>query len=263
MDVRHAAASAACVRHRMLVGGLLLTAGLYLSQAAAATMQQKVTALVQESDTLVRQRTQSEAAQQSLLQEQQALTTAPDKLAQRQADLNQRVAAHDSKVAAHQQRLQHHREKCNVDGNADGSNTDEHINECNIEMKLYNDETMQIDAEAPALEAEQIDIDRDQAQYREAAASWNGREDQAVLQLNTVYGGLNDWLDRAYAFVTSSAFREEVQWDRMERYCVNRGLPEGTTISPEQVVSYSATYRSCLKRVLDHQRKVAAAAHRP
>ncbi|HEX2667822.1 MAG TPA: hypothetical protein VHP13_05565 [Gammaproteobacteria bacterium] len=238
---------------------ILLVLILLLPVAARAAMppelQAKLETLAKESDGLAKQRAKWEGVQKALLEQKKDIDESQYTISQRQADLGQRSVAHNQKAGAQNAALKGSQDDCNNGGN----NSSGHANECNTKIKDINQQTGDINADAAALKAEQDSLDAQYAKANQTASDWNLHERQAVKQLNAVYKGMNDWLDRAYDMVANPDFRDEITARGVDAVCENRGLPSGT-LSIATMNRLSDYYRKCLKSVLAEQKKAAAAA---
>lgn len=237
---------------------LLVLASLLPLTARAALppeLQAKFETLVKESDGFAKQRAKWEGVQKALLEQKKDIDESQYTISQRQADLSQRSASHNQRASAQSAALKGSQADCNNGGN----NSSGHANECNTKIKDINQETGDLNADAAALKAEQDSLDAQYAKANQTASDWNLHERQAVKQLNVVYKGMNDWLDRAYDMVVNPDFRDEITARGADAVCENRGLPSGTLSIPT-MNRLSDYYRKCLKTVLAEQKKAAASA---
>ncbi|HEX7964910.1 MAG TPA: hypothetical protein VF651_04245 [Gammaproteobacteria bacterium] len=237
---------------------ILLALILLLPVAAHAALppelQAKLETLAKESDGLAKQRAKWEGVQKALLKQKEEIDAAQNAILQRQAEINQRGVAHNQQAQQQSARLKSAQQDC-----ANGSNSSGHANDCKNTAQGLNQQTGDLNADAAALKAEQDSLDARYAQANQTASDWNLHEQQAVKQLNAVYRGMNDWLDRAYDMVVNPDFRDEIGARSVDAVCENRGLPSGTLSIPA-MNRLSDYYRKCLKSVLAEQKKAAAAA---
>lgn len=161
----------------------------------------------------------------SLLKQMSALDTQGEKLTQQQEILNQRVLAHNKAVATQQKQIAKNKSNCN---NSDVSkNTAMHVNSCDKHINKINQKTLEINAGKMPLKIQQSQLDKAFAQYNQATKNWTVQEDHNTATLNSLNRGLNNWLNRASALLSSQAFRAEVFYTHAEKVCNPHTLPNG------------------------------------
>ena len=222
--------------------------------AAESLLETQIQAVVSEGGALAQQRHQLEATQQRLLSQEQQMDATGQQLAQRQADLNQRAAGQNQQVSQQQRRLQKSRAECNHDST---SGSQSQLNSCNDNIQYLNRKTQDIDQDKLVLQDQQDSLQVDYALYDLSVIQWNYDEQDTVIQLNLIYLGTNDWLDRAYTLMTSDGFQMSINATRNNQYCSGDAIPEGHVTQKQ--LSQAADYLlACFRRV-DKARRLAAA----
>jgi chromosome segregation ATPase len=232
--------------------------GLLLPKLAAAAMpdalQQKVQALVSESDGIAKQRHKWETVQQALMAQKKQIEAKQKAVEDAQDALNQRSVSHNQQVTAQQQALDAKKSDCQ-----NGDSSTGHVNDCDKDIKDLNQKTGNLNADVGSVESDQAKLDAQYAQANQDASDWNAHESVATQHLNEVYQAGNDWLDRAYAVITDSDFRDAVTATGSDAYCENRGLPT-SKLSIPTLNRLTDAYRKCLKTVLSAEEKAPAPA---
>ena len=234
-----------------------LTSLLLPGLAAAAmpdTLQQKVQALVKESDSIAKQRHKWETVQQALLAQKQQIEANQKAVEQAQDALNQRTVSHNQQVTDQQKALNAKKSDCQP-----GGDSAQHVNDCDSDITNLNQKTGALNADVGTVQSDQAKLDAQYAQANQDASDWNAHESLATQHLNEVYQSGNDWLDRAYAIITDSDFRDAVTATGSDAYCENHGLPTGKLSIPT-LNRLSDAYRKCLKTVLSADGKAPAPA---
>ena len=232
--------------------------GLLLPAIAAAAMpddlQQKVQALVKESDGIARQRHKWETVQQALMAQKKQIEANQKAVKDAQDALNQRTVSHNQQVADQQKALKANQSDCEH-----GDRGAAHVDDCDNDIKDLNQKTGALDADVGSVQTDQARLDAQYAQANQDASDWNAHESLATQHLNEVYEAGNDWLDRAYAVITDSDFRDAVTATGADAFCENHGLPTGKLSIPT-LSRLSEGYRKCLKTVLSAEAKAPAPA---
>ncbi len=233
--------------------------GLLLPGVAAAAMpdilQQKVQALVKESDGIAKQRHKWETVQQALMAQKQQIEANQKAVQDAQDALNQRTVSHNQQVTDQQKALNAKKSDCQ----AGDSSSAQHVDDCDNDIKSLNQKTGTLNADVGSVQSDQAKLDAQYAQANQDASDWNAHESLATQHLNDVYQAGNDWLDRAYAIITDSDFRDAVTATGSDAYCENHGLPTGKLSIPT-LNRLSDAYRKCLKTVLSAEEKTPAPA---
>jgi chromosome segregation ATPase len=237
---------------------VLCLLGLLLPGLATAAMpdilQQKVEALVKESDGIAKQRHKWETVQQALLAQKQQIETTQKAVMDAQDALNQRTVSHNQQVVSQQKALKATKSDCQ-----NGDSSVSHVDDCDKDIKDLNQKTGTLDADVGSVASDQAKLDAQYAEANQDASDWNAHESVATQHLNEVYRAGNDWLDRAYAVITDQDFRDAVTATGSDSYCENRGLPT-SKLSIPTLNRLSDAYRKCLKSVLSAEQKAAAPA---
>lgn len=232
--------------------------GLLLPSLVAAAMpdvlQQKVEALVKESDGIAKQRHKWETVQQALMAQKQQIEANQKTVMEAQDALNQRTVSHNQQVATQQKALNAKKSDCQ-----NGDSSTGHVDDCDKDIKDLNQKTGTLNADVGSVETDQAKLDAQFAQANQDASDWNAHESLATQHLNEVYAAGNDWLDRAYAVIVDDDFRDAVTATGSDAACENRGLPTGKLSIPT-LNRLSDAYRKCLKTVLSAEGKTPAPA---
>jgi len=237
---------------------VLCLIGLMLPGLAAAampdTLQQKVQALVKESDGIAKQRHKWETVQQALMAQKQQIEANQKAVENAQDALNQRAVSHNQQVADQQKALKANQSDCEHGDRSAG-----HVDDCDNDIKGLNQKTGSLNSDIGSVQTDQAKLDAQYAQANQDASDWNAHESLATQHLNEVYQAGNDWLDRAYGVITDSDFRDAVTATGSDAVCENHGLPTGKLSIPT-LNRLSEAYRKCLKTVLSGEAKAPAPA---
>ena len=232
--------------------------GLMLPGVVAAampdTLQEKVQALVKESDGIAKQRHKWETVQQALMAQKQQVEAKQKAVEDAQDALNQRTVSHNQQITAQQQALKSNKSNCQYGDTSAG-----HVDDCDKDIKDLNQKTGSLNADVGSAQSDQAKLDAQYAQANQDASDWNAHESLATQHLNEVYQAGNDWLDRAYGIITDSDFRDAVTATGSDAVCENHGLPTGKLSIPT-LNRLSDAYRKCLKTVLSAEERAPAAA---
>jgi hypothetical protein len=233
---------------------LPLVASASATAAAESLLEMQIQAVMGEGGALAQQRHQLEAAQQKLLSQKQDMDAAGRQLAQRQTDVNQQISGQNQQVSEQQQRLQKSRAECNHDTT---SGSQSQLSSCNDSIQSLNKKTQDIDQDKLLLQDQQDSLLVDYALYDLGVIQWNYDEQDTVIQLNLIYLGTNDWLDRAYALMTSDGFQTAINATHNNTYCSGDAIPEGH-VTQKQLGQAADYLLSCFRRV-DKARRLSAA----
>ena len=132
-----------------------------------------------------------------------------------------------------------------------------HVNNCDNKIKQINEETLVVNAGKLPLKLQQSQLDKEFAQYNQAAKDWTERENHNTTALNTLNQALNDWLNRASALLSSEAFRAEVYYTHATNICNPRALPNGH-LSADDLQRDAASADRCLRFVTFRLEQVSA-----
>lgn len=213
--------------------------------AAESLLEMQIQAVMGEGGAMAQQRHQLEAAQQKLLSQKQDMDAAGRQLAQRQTDLNQQISGQNQQVSQQQQRLQQSRTDCNHDTT---SSSQSQLNSCNDSIRSLNKKTQDLGEDKLVLQDQEDSLLVDYALYDLGVIQWNYDEQDTVIQLNLIYLGTNDWLDRAYTLMTSDGFQTAINSTHNRQYCSGDAIPEGHVTQKQ--LSQAADYLlACFRRV--------------
>ena len=159
--------------------------------------------LVHEEDILNQERVK-------LGNEKTTLLAVGDTLDREQQALNRDLDIHNQQANEQKKAISRNRNQCNSAGNLDGTNTKEHINLCNNDIKNINGSTAAIDAQSDTLASRQADLGARFANYRREVDTWNQRAVQNSDSLNKNRMSLINWLNFSYIVLASPDFQQQV-----------------------------------------------------
>lgn len=202
--------------------------------------------LLAEGTSLTHRYQSAEQDRLALMQQKQDIDKRASQLATQQAAYDKNVQQHGQRVSDQKKAVRDTEQQCN--NSDDGANTPGHVNRCDNRTRTLNAQSEGINKEASKLAAAQASVATQTDAYNQAAAEWNRHQMVTVSTFNDASHRLNDWLDRAYAFMNTSDFQGNIAWAHAGKRCADYA-PEKNT-PPEQVLLDQAHHAlGCLNDV--------------
>lgn len=225
----------------LLILTLLAAPGFVMADA----LREQVAQNLQQGTGLVRQKTQLQQQNKQLMGERRTLLDTGAALTREQADLNRRLEDHNRAIVLQKQALSQNKGLC-AGGSAPSGKGE--VENCNQDIDALNARTVNINAEAKALEAQQADLSARFTRYQLGAADWNKREADLVAKQNRLDGYLTNWLNFNYGFLAGGDFQAAIASPGALKACGTGTEP--IKASSKQPVDESAKYvLGCLRAV--------------
>lgn len=214
--------------------------------AAPPAVNNGVQSMLDQGQSISRERRSLEAQQVALLKQKAELDAAGASLDQQQAALNQDIEASNQAIAQHNGKLDQNKSGCQQDNGSAGQ-----TNDCNKDIKTLNTSTADLKAQQEALKQRQADLDAARQRHEQDAGAWNGKEQKTVGRLNAIYQGQNNWMDAANSLITGESFQALAAQTAAGTRCSNT-VPRGDRITPVLLQKYADTIVGCLAYVAKH-----------
>lgn len=215
-------------------------------------LDRDINGLLSEGTALTRKYQTAEKAQHDLMQEKQAIDRDNRDISAKQAAYNHAATEHDQQVAEQNKAIQNMREKCN--NNDNDKNTIGHVNWCDNRAKAVNTQTQVVNGNVDKLSVQKTALAARTESFNQKAAAWNQHQMVVVSTFNDISHKLNDWLNRAYAFMNTSDFQGNIGWAHAGKRCADFAAKKAT--APEQVLLEQAQHTLSCLRYVEHARKV-------
>lgn len=209
-------------------------------------LDRDVMSLVSEGMRLAHRYQTADQNQHALMQEKLTLDQEHRALNTKQAAYDKQASEHERRVTEQNKSLQQIQNNCN---NQDiEKNTSQQINQCSNTAKKLNVENHSINQEAGTLNTEKQTIISETENFDRKAAQWNQHQMATVSAFNDSSYRLNDWLNRAYAFMNTADFQGNITWAHAGKLCADYN--SRTNTPPEQALLDEARHAlACLNHV--------------
>lgn len=202
--------------------------------------------LLAEGTSLTHRYQSAEQDRLALMQQKQDIDNKARQLDAEQTAYEKNAQQHDQRVADQNKALQDTKLQCNNSG--DSANTSGHVNRCDNRATTLNAKSKDINSEVARLDAQKAEVAKQTTSFNQAALAWNRHQMVTVSTFNDASHRLNDWLDRAYAFMNTSDFQGNIAWAHAGKRCADYASEKN--VAPEQALLDQARHAlNCLNDV--------------
>lgn len=241
--------------NRRLASVILAIAITSVGQPASAYnyhLDRDIQNLLAEGTSLTHRYQSAEQDRLTLMQQKQDIDNKARRLDAEQAAYEKNAQQHDQRVTDQNKALQDTKQQCNNRGGSD--NTSGHVNRCDNRARTLNAQSKDINSEVAKLDAQKAVVAEQTTAFNQATLAWNRHQMVAVSVFNDASQRLNDWLDRAYAFMNTSDFQGNIAWAHAGKRCADYASEKNVT--PEQALLDQARHAlNCLNEVKKARQK--------
>lgn len=185
---------------------------------------------------------------QAIKQNKQALDQTKHDLAVQQSAYDKIAASHGKDIATQNSNIDSLKKQCN--DYDDGDNTPGNVNRCNDKIEKINVASKNMRSENQRLMAQNQVLESRTADFNRRVMIWNHDQMLAVSLYNNYSIRLNAWLNRAYAFMNTSDFQNNIPWAHASKRCASD--TSNSVTAPEQELSDESRHAlDCLRYVED------------
>ncbi len=216
------------------------------AEAATPAPNNGVQSMLEQGQSISRERKSLEAQQAKLLKQKTDLDAATQTLNQQQAALNQDIEANNQAITQQGNKTGQNQSDCQQGKGGTGQ-----TNQCNQAIKALNVSRADLKAQQDVLKQRQADLDAAVQHHAQDAQAWNDAEQKTVTRLNAVYQGQNNWMDAANSLIGSEGFQTLAAQANAGARCTGT-VPKGDRVTPALLQKYTDLIVGCLAYVAKH-----------